>query len=129
MVTFNLKVDKEMLIEAIDSKMDEITDYIFAESQKNIINKSIIDEGTLLKSGNINRQLLNKSIIYSVPYADSIEFGRLPGDMPPVEPIKDWLRRKLKLNDEKQINSFAWAIVKDIEKNGQDARPFCNLQL
>lgn len=113
-----------MLIEAIDSKMDEVMDFVFAESQSNIVNKQIIDEGTLLKSGNVNRQLLNKTITYSVPYADEIEFGRLPGNMPPIEPIKGWVRRKLQIKDEIEVNRRAELIVKDIEKNGQDARPF-----
>lgn len=124
MVTFNLKVDKEDIINAIDSKMDEVVDYIFAESQKNIVNKNIIDEGTLLKSANVNRSLLNKEIVYPVPYSDSIEFGRLPGKMPPLEPLKGWVRRVLAINDETKVNQIAWSIANDIKENGQDARPF-----
>lgn len=124
MVNFNLKVDKNELIKVIDSKMDEIADFIFAESQKNIVKQNIIDEGTLLKSGNINRSLLNKQIVYPVPYSDSIEFGRLPGKMPPIEPLKGWVRRVLGINDEQEVNRIAWLIAQDIKQRGQDARPF-----
>lgn len=124
MAGFKIHIDKNELLKVIDSKMDEIVDDIFANSQQNIVNNSIIDEGTLLKSGNINRQFLNKQIVYSVPYADTIEYGRLPGSMPPIESIKGWVRRKLGINDDKEITRIAWAISKDIEKNGTQPRPF-----
>ena len=93
MTGIRLQIDEKDLEEVLDQKMDEIVDFIFTESQQNIVNKKIVDEGSLLKSGQIKRHFLNKEIIYSVPYADSIEFGRIPGIMPPVEPIKGWIRR------------------------------------
>lgn len=124
MVDFKIHINSDDIIKAIDEKMDEIVDDIFAKSQSNIVDKKIIDEGTLLKSGNINRDLLSKQIVYSVPYADSIEFGRLPGSMPPVEPIKNWVRRKLRITDDKRVNSIAWAISQDIKINGTEPRPF-----
>lgn len=124
MVSLNLKIDDKSLAEALDFEMDKIADQIFADSQNNIVQKNIIDEGTLLKSGTINRRFLNKEIVYDVPYADSIEFGRTPGSMPPVDPIKDWVRRKGIARTETEVNSIAWAIAKDIKVNGQEPRPF-----
>ena len=124
MVGFRVQVDEKALLDAVDVKLDEVADIIFTESQENIVNKGIVDEGTLLKSGNVIRSFLKKEIIYSVPYADSIEFGRLPGTMPPTEPLKGWIRRKLGVKDEKEVNRIAWAIAMDIKKNGTDPRPF-----
>ena len=117
MVGFKLKIDEKELLDLIDKQLDDVADFIFTKSQQNIVNKGIVDEGTLLKSGNINRKFLDKQIIYSVPYADSIEFGRLPGTMPAVDPIKGWIRRRLGVRDEKEVNKIAWAIAQDIKKN------------
>lgn len=121
---FKISVNEQELLEFIDSRLDEVADVIFTKSQENIVAKGIIDEGTLLKSGNINREFLNKTIVYSTPYADSIEFGRLPGSMPPVDSIKEWVRRKLGYKEESEITRIAWAIAKDIKENGSEPRPF-----
>jgi len=121
---FKIHIDPDSFDEAVNEKMDEIADDIFANSQRNIVDFKIVDEGTLLKTANINRYFLHKEIVYQVPYADEIEFGRLPGSQPPLEPIKDWVRRKQIATEEKDINRIAWAIVKDIKENGKTPRPF-----
>jgi hypothetical protein len=84
----------------------------------------IIDRGTLLQTANVNRLPLEKTIIYPVFYADDVHFGRLPGDLPPIESIKGWVRRKLQVKDEKEVTKIAWAIGKHIEKYGTEPRPF-----
>lgn len=124
MVSFAIGINEDALLDLIDSKMDEIVEDIFAKSQELIVEKSIVDEGTLLKSGNINKAYLNKAIIYTAPYADVIEFGRLPGTMPPSDPIKAWVRRKGIARTDKDVNRIAWAIIKHIKRNGQEPRPF-----
>ena len=121
---FKIDLDDEELLKVIDSKLDEITDNVFANSQENIVQKGIVDEGTLLKSGNITREFLEKTITYGASHSDVIEFGRLPGTMPPLEPIKAWVRRKGIARDEKSIKRIAWAIIQDIKKEGQIPRPF-----
>ena len=121
---FKIEIDEKKLLETIDSKLDEITDNVFTNSQENIVQKGIVDEGTLLKSGNITRKFLEKTITYGALHSDVIEFGRLPGTMPPLEPIKDWVRRKGLARDEKRISRIAWAIIQDIKKEGQTPRPF-----
>jgi hypothetical protein len=124
MPVIQIKLDEDAILAAIDKKLDEIASNIFATSQEQIVQKGIIDEGTLLKSGNINREFLQKTIIYSAPYSDSIEFGRLPGSMPPVEMIKAWVLRKGISTDEKEAQRIAWAIATDIKEYGLDPRPF-----
>lgn len=119
-----IKLDEKAILQAIDTKLDEIASNIFANSQEQIVQKGIIDEGTLLKSGNINREFLQKTIIYSAPYSDSIEFGRLPGTMPPVDMIKAWVLRKGISTNEKEAQRIAWAICQDIKTYGLDPRPF-----
>lgn len=124
MASLKIKVDADELGKVINEYMDDLVDFIFQNSQENIVDKNIIDEGTLLKSGNVQRKFLEKSIVYPVPWADSTEFGRLPGSHPPVDPIKEWVKRKLGVKDEKQASKIAWAIAKDIEKNGLMPRPY-----
>ena len=124
MVKASLRIDMEEFEKVLDSVLDGLADDILASSQQKIVDKEIIDEGTLLKSGNINRQFLEKEVVYTVPYADTIEYGRMPGSMPPIQPIKGWVRRNLGILEEQRINKIAWAIARDIEVNGTDPRPF-----
>lgn len=123
-MNFKIHIDERELLDAIDRKMDEIAEDIFAKSQQNIVDKGIIDEGTLLKTGNLNREYLSKTITYPMPYSESIEFGRLPGSMPPVEPLQAWIKRKMSITDDAESNRVAWAIAIDIKKNGIEPRPF-----
>jgi len=116
------KTDEGFLKE-IDKKMDEVIDMIFAKSQENLIRDGKVDTGTLLKTANINRSFLKKEIIYPANYAESVEYGRARGSMPPVEPIIRWVKRKLAKSD-KEAKSLGWAIAKSIEKRGIAASPF-----
>lgn len=117
-------LDETQLLKMIDSMLDEIADEIFTKSQELIVSKNIIDEGTLLKSGNIIRQPLNKEIVYGVPYAEEIEFGRTPGTLPPLNAIEDWVRRKRLVPNERAVKKFAYNIAKHIEEQGKEPRPF-----
>lgn len=60
--------------------------------------------------------------------SDVIEFvnkGRLPGSMPPVEPLIPWVnRRRLRGRRPGQTpRSIAWAVAKSIERDGIDPTP------
>ena len=66
---------------------------------------------------------VNGEIYSDVPYAEFVEMGTRP-HMPPVEKLYLWVRRKLKINDEKQIESVAYAIAKTIAKYGTKAKPY-----
>lgn len=50
--------------------------------------------------------------------------GRGPGRMPPVSKIKDWVRVKLGVGDERAATSIAWAIAKSIAEKGTKPQPF-----
>lgn len=122
---FQVKIDEESLIQAIDSQLDEIADFIFTKSQETIVRNGIVDEGTLLQSGNINRQFLNKTITYPVQYADRIEFGSMPGEeMISSVHLQGWVRRKLGVTDDKKIKQTAYLIKRKLESQGREPRPF-----
>ena len=113
---------KTNIDEVLDKALDLIADEIFSLSQENIIKNGSFDQGTLLRSGNVIRNKLEKQIVYSVPYAVAVEFGSAP-HMPPVDPLIGWVGRKLGKSG-KEGKSIGWAIAKKIQKEGQIARPF-----
>jgi len=121
---YQIHINQDEILKAIDKKMDKLAEDIFSKSQSNIIDQGIIDEGTLLKTGNINRGFLNKKIVYPVPYADEIEFGRTPGSMPSISSLTGWVTRKLGITDIKKAKTIAFVIARDIKRNGQRPRPF-----
>lgn len=107
----------------LDKFMDKLVDRIFLYSQQNLIRQGKVDTGTLLKTGNINRDFLKKEIVYPALYAESIEYGRSRGSMPPVEPLIKWASRKLGLKP-KEARSAGWAIAMAIKQRGIQASPF-----
>ena len=48
-----------------------------------------------------------------------LEFGRKPGQMPPIAPIKGWVERKLGVSSD-ESEGVAFAIAKKIAKKGTD---------
>ncbi|PHS70532.1 MAG: hypothetical protein COB22_07860 [Cycloclasticus sp.] len=59
-----------------------------------------------------------------VNYAESVERGRKPGNMPPITDLSQWVKRKLGLSDPKRIKAVSWAIAKKIARQGTKAQPF-----
>jgi hypothetical protein len=52
----------------------------------------------------------------AAPYAPVIEFGRAPGNFPPIGPLRVWARRRLGSED------LAWPVAMKIQKKGISAR-------
>ena len=116
-------VEFDSIEEVINRQMDDIADFVLAESQENILkNKSTGVTGNLLKLANVNRKFLEKQIVYSVPYAAFVEFGSEPHFVSPNDLIK-WVEVKLKLK-----GRHAWAvatvIADNITRNGLEEKPF-----
>jgi hypothetical protein len=107
----------------LDKVLDEVANRIFAQSQLRLVEEEKVDTGFLLKSGNVQRDFLKKTINYSAPYASFVHEGRLPGTMPPVAPLTLWARRKLGLNA-KEAHNAGWAIAMAIKKRGIKPCPF-----
>ena len=53
----------------------------------------------------------------ALSYAQPVETGSKP-HMPPVEPIAEWVRRKLGIKDEAEAKSIAFGIARKIAKSG-----------
>lgn len=115
--------NEEIVIQALDNFLNDFIDRVFELSQENLVNDGKIDTGMLLKSGNVIREPLKKSIVYSANYADNVEFGRAAGTFPPIEPLQKWAERKLGISS-KESRQVAWAIAKAIQERGIQASPF-----
>lgn len=68
----------------------------------------------------ISETAISGSIGTSLSYALPVELGARP-HRPPVEPLADWVRRKLGKKG-KEARSIAFAIASKIEKEGTPAR-------
>lgn len=120
-----IEIDKKSLAEAIDKILTQIAIDIFNRSQEKIIEFKAIDTGLLRRSGYARvDKFLEKEIGYACNYALYVEFGRGAGKQPPIEPIRKWVKRKLKVRNEKEANQLSWAIAKKIAKEGIKPRPF-----
>lgn len=56
-------------------------------------------------------------------HAPYVEYGRMPGKAPPFDPIHEWVRVKLGLQ-EPDATSAAWAIVNKIKNEGIEPTRF-----
>lgn len=80
-------------------------------------NMGHVDTGKLLSS--IKGSVDGDTIVISMDEIGKwIEFGRLPGSMPPVEPLKEWAGRKLGDED------LGWAVAYKIKNEGIAPSPF-----
>ena len=114
----------EVVLQEIDRAMDDYIDRVFELSQQFLVDQNKIDTGTLFKTANIERRFLEKTIVYPAPHADDIEYGRVAGTMPPVDPIIAWVKRKLAITNEKEARQTAWAIAFTIKQRGTQPSPY-----
>ena len=114
--------DKTKLEDIIDKKLNEVADFLFSTSQENIVQMKAIDEGTMLKSGYVQRNRLEKTVGYSAPYSGDVEYGTEPHYINP-EVLEGWAHRKLGVS-KKEAKRVAYFVSKSIAKNGTEPKPF-----
>jgi hypothetical protein len=125
MSSVELEITPEGL-KKIDNFIQDVADKVFLYSQENIVNEGKIDSAFLLKTANINRGVLEAEIVYPAAHAEVVHWGRSPGTMPPVDKIKQWAIRKLRV-PEKEADQVAFAIATSIKQRGIDAFPFLQM--
>jgi len=57
-------------------------------------------------------------------YAQFVEYGRGAGKFPPVEAMRTWVRRVLRVKGVKEINSVAYLVGRKIAQNGTRAQMY-----
>lgn len=108
----------------LDAGLDDVADEVLAISQDLVP----VDRGTLKKSGRVDREFLEKTVIYDSPEASWNEFGTEP-HMPPEAPIIGWVRRNAAMfgissRSKTAIKKIAQGIRMKIARYGTDPSPF-----
>lgn len=106
-----MKGPESIILEEIDKFMDDFIDRVFEHSQINLIEDGKVDTGTMLKSGNIQRAMLEKGITYSAPHSENVNYGTNPGTKVPLDALAQWCKRKLQIKNEGE----AWQTAKRIQ--------------
>jgi len=115
--------DKREVLSSLEKWIENMMNFIFTQSQQNLIKNRTSDTGFLLKSGKPPRWERNECIIsYTAPYALFIEYGTDPH---PVDPKKliGWVKRKLRIHDPEAFR-VAYAVANKISTVGTDPQPF-----
>ena len=99
--------------------LDTVGKKIIIELKENFVEKNLNDtqkasdslsyvvEGNTLKIEGLKRVLF-------------LEYGRRAGTFPPVDVLREWVRRKLGITDKKEINRVAFLIGRKIKEKGTD---------
>lgn len=111
--------------------LEEITERIKDQTIENLMNNKSFNTGDLARSivTEVDKQN-NVGTVYATEwYAITVEegIGRRAGGIPPIAPIKDWIRRKgIAPRAGTSVDGFAIAIARKIAKRGTNpkARPF-----
>jgi len=131
--------NRTALLGVIDEWMNDLVDGIFEKSQRRLVEPHLktfksgktlriitTDKGTLLKTANVNRQFLDKQIVYPAPYASDVENGNA-GILVDFDVLKSWVKRKVYDNEtvpESKLIGTTAAIMKNLRKRGQSPDPF-----
>ena len=108
---FNKQIKK-----SVDDLIKEATIKIFNLSQENLVKRGKVDTGELLRSGKFELGKEGK-VIYDAPHAEFVEFGTRPHHVP-IEPLKRWVRRRLRIANDEEAMNIAFAISNKIARYG-----------
>ena len=98
---------------------------IVAGAKTRLRDNGSVATGMLRNSGSVRPQADGTvDAGFYAEYAYWVEYGRKAGGMPPVKLIKEWVRKKHITSNEKEIDSIAFAIARNIAANGTKAKPF-----
>jgi len=111
--------------------LNEYGERIKDQMVENLFNNRSVNTGTLAKSitSTVDDNTLTATIAVNEWYGITVEdgIGRKAGRMPPIVPIKNWIRkRNLRPKAGATVEQFAFAIARNIAKKGTNpkARPF-----
>ena len=131
-------------IPSIKNKMMEIMQFLFTNTQDNLVNDmpwgdekrpnskkkdtKITDKGLLLTSAipPFWKDDNTISIQYTAPWGDDVEWGTLPRKLSDKEKkdVRSWVKRKLGIKKKKAHFIVSRNIINNIEKNGILPHPF-----
>lgn len=95
----------------------EIGDFIFTESQENLIADGKVDTSNLLLSGSIEEKKEEVIIKYDAPYSKAVNNGTKPHGMN-SQLLEGWVRRKINPGSEQEVKKIAFLIARKIRQRG-----------
>jgi hypothetical protein len=115
--------DEAAYLAFIDEVLTIVAYKILNQANKNIDDYKINDTGRLRGSGVVEPAGEEYLIVWKAPYSGAIEFGSHP-HMVPAEVLYGWVRRKMRISDDRRAWGIAYAIQKEIAESGQTGRHF-----
>ena len=118
---------KKLGKEAVDAVLDEIGATaidILGLSVKKLHDNNSIATSNLANSGRVKKINNGWTVGYLASYAWAIEYGRRAGTQPSITHLIAWVKKKLRINDEKEQKRVAFLVSRSIMKNGTKAKPF-----
>ncbi len=114
--------DWERLAAAAQPEFDRAMGEALAVLEGEIVGRTPVNTGFLRQSfGSTQRRTpmgIEGEVRSIATYAAPVEFGRLPGKMPPVDAIEYWVRRKLGITGDREARSAAYVIARAIGRKG-----------
>lgn len=102
-------------------KNEVINDTEITRILNNVVERFLIPKFYSLgleASGNWRSQLeVRQSSIFGTKYTEQLVYGRKPGTYAPIQPLKEWAKIKLGLNDRQALGA-AFAISKTLKEKG-----------
>lgn len=102
-------------------KNEVINDAEITRILNNVVERFLIPKFYSLgleASGNWRSQLeVRQSSIFGTKYTEQLVYGRQPGTYAPIQPLKEWAKIKLGLNDRQALGA-AFAISKTLKEKG-----------
>ena len=95
---------------------DEVTKKYLEQLKKDIADK-ITTKGINDTGGMVNSLEVNGNKLLANNYLWYLDTGRRPGTFAPVNIIRDWVRRKLGI-EEKKVNSVAYLVNRNMKEKG-----------
>lgn len=128
-------------MEELNRRLDRTTSDILSEADQGLAKagmKIIADSQLMLRqNGTNNTGLLSNSgkvqkvsggydvgfFSESNGYAEYVEYGRRSGRFPPLKMIREWAKKKLRIDD-RRLDSAAFLIGRKISRKGTRPQPF-----
>jgi len=113
----------------IDKLVDDISDDIIKTSRKILKTEDINFTGGL--SNKISKYKIGeqKYIVYGSPYAELVEDGMPPGGYIDIAKLREWVRVKVGITDERALGVVTGNIFNKIKKEGIEPKRFLDKSL
>lgn len=109
-------------------QMDPMLDYLLAKAVDITYAKDLIDMGGAGYVGSLATEVrgvafnLRGTLAPSVAHGYYVEHGRKPGKFPPRASIELWVRRKLGVSDDREVQAVGFLVARAIARRGTIAR-------